>query len=242
MTFVNSYRDATRAASYAKLEYPGTYYLAYRDLPQIVLDHVGIGTAMDVGCGTGRSTRFLKALGFDTVGVDIAEDMILEARETDPEGTYHLVADGDLGQFEDDTYDLVLSVFTFDNMPTMERMAQLSEAMGRVLKPSGRIVNLTSAPELYGRDWASFTTSVFPENTCPKSGDTVRVIVTDMDDQRPVEDVFWTVEDYDEVFRRAGLEVVTTYKPLAKEEEPYEWVSETEVAPWMIYVLRRCAR
>ena len=31
--FSNVYADAERAASYADLEFPGTYYLAYRDLP-----------------------------------------------------------------------------------------------------------------------------------------------------------------------------------------------------------------
>ena len=37
--FFNSYEDAKRAEAYAKLEFPGTYYLAYRDLPQIIRDY-----------------------------------------------------------------------------------------------------------------------------------------------------------------------------------------------------------
>ena len=41
------------------------------------------------------------------------------------------------------------------------------------------------------------------------------------------------------VFKRAGLELVETYKPFAKESEPYQWVNETRIAPWVIYVLRK---
>jgi hypothetical protein len=34
--FHNVYADAVRAASYAALEFPDTYYLAFRDLPGIL--------------------------------------------------------------------------------------------------------------------------------------------------------------------------------------------------------------
>jgi len=76
MGFSNVYEDAKRAEVYSKLEFLGTYYLAYRDLPEIIFEHVKGRKAIDFGCGTGRSTRFLKKLGFTVVGVDIAEDMI----------------------------------------------------------------------------------------------------------------------------------------------------------------------
>jgi hypothetical protein len=33
MDFRNVYEDSKRADAYAKMEFPGTYYLAYRDLP-----------------------------------------------------------------------------------------------------------------------------------------------------------------------------------------------------------------
>lgn len=61
----------------------------------------------------------------------------------------------------------------------------------------------------------------------------------DVEDKRPVEDILWTDEDYHAVYRRAGLKVIKTFRPLAKPSEPYPWVSETTVAPWVIYVLNQ---
>ncbi len=34
--FTNVYADPARAQAYAALEYPGTYYLAFRDLPGLL--------------------------------------------------------------------------------------------------------------------------------------------------------------------------------------------------------------
>ncbi|MFQ5768250.1 MAG: class I SAM-dependent methyltransferase [Acidobacteriota bacterium] len=90
--FSNAYADKAHADAYARLEFPGTYYLAYRDLPAIFSRHVQGRNAMDFGCGAGRSTRFLRKLGFDVVGVDIAEPMLARARERDPQGEYLLCA------------------------------------------------------------------------------------------------------------------------------------------------------
>ncbi len=59
----------------------------------------------------------------------------------------------------------------------------------------------------------------------------------DVEDRRPVEDIFWTDEDYREVYARARLELLETHSPLASATEPYDWVSETGVAPWAVYVL-----
>jgi len=238
MEFSNSYEDPKRAEAYAKLEFPGTYYLAYRDLPQIIFEHVKGRKAIDFGCGAGRSTKFLQKLGFSTVGVDISQDMIKKAREKDPKGDYRLIEEGDFNQFKDEAYDLALSVFTFDNIPTMEKKVKNFTGLRRLLNSEGRLVSVVSSPEIYVHEWASFSTKDYPENKHAKSGDKVRIIQTDIEDKRPVEDVVWADEHYQETYRRAGLELVKTYKPLARDEEPYEWVNETKIAPWVIYVLK----
>jgi SAM-dependent methyltransferase len=239
MAFSNSYEDAKRAEAYAKLEFPGTYYLAYRDLPEIIFEHVKGKEALDFGCGTGRSTRFLRKIGFSVVGVDISRDMLEKARKLDPEGDYRLIGEGDFSQFKSCAFDLVFSVFTFDNIPTMEQKVTNFRGLGGLVKSEGRIVSVVSSPEIYTHEWVSFSTKDFPENKHAKSGDKVRIIQMDIEDKRPVVDVVWTHESYREVYKEAGLGLIKTYKPLAKKNEPYKWVNETKIAPWTIYVLKK---
>ncbi|UCC79478.1 MAG: methyltransferase domain-containing protein [Candidatus Zixiibacteriota bacterium] len=234
--FSNVYDDNRRAESYAKLEFPGTYYLAYRDLPQIISRHITGRKALDFGCGTGRSTRFLKKLGFDAVGVDIAADMIRIAQEFDPKGTYYLIEGAGLGRFKGYGFDLALSVFTFDNIA--ENKVALFKQLRDLLNDDGKIISVVSSPDIYKNEWASFTTKDFPENLTARSGDKVRIIMTDVEDRRPVEDIVWSDDAYREVYKQAGLELVETYKPLGNDDDPVVWVNETKIAPWVIYVLK----
>jgi len=92
---------------------------------------------------------------------------------------------------------------------------------------------------VYLHEWASFSTKDFPENSKAKSGDIVRIVVTALEDRRPVEDVLWTDDAYQQVYSQSGLESVALYQPLGRLEEAIEWVSETSIAPWSIYVLQR---
>lgn len=236
MKFVNVYQDRARAEAYSKLEFANTYYLAYRDLPSLLGQHVHGKRALDFGCGTGRSTRLLKRLGFAVTGIDISDDMLRLARQTDPDGDYRLVPDGDLSVVAGE-FDLVLAAFTFDNIPAEQKLPMFLQLRG-LLADEGALVTLVSSREIYLHEWASFTTRDFPENLQARDGDIVRIVTTDIADARPCEDVLCGDDCYRELYRRAGLEVLGEYRPLATGREPYRWVTETEVAPWVIWALR----
>ena len=49
----------------------------------------------------------------------------------------------------------------------------------------------------------------------------------------------FAAEDYKKVYTNAGLRIINTYKPIATGHEPYQWVNETKIAPWTIYVLKK---
>ena len=237
--FNNVYEDARRAEAYARLEFPGTYYLAFRDMPEIIAKYVTGKKALDFGCGAGRSARFLEKLGFDVIGVDIAESMIRQARQIDPEGDYRVIDENGPDLLDNKAFDLILAAFTFDNIHPGDKKLSLFKALGDILTPDGKIIMLVSSPEIYTHEWASFTTRDFPENRDAKSGDKVKIIMTDVEDRRPVEDILYTDDAYRDTFQKAGLEVVKMYKPLAKESEPFDWINETKLAPWVIYVIKR---
>lgn len=232
----NVYADDFRAETYAALEFTNTYYLAYRDFPWLFRTFVTGTRALDFGCGTGRSTRFLKTLGFDTTGIDISEQMIGYARKLDPSGRYIRIREGDFSALGHRSFDLILSVFTFDNIPGTEHRTALMRGLGYLLSDRGVMILLDSTPELYVHEWASFSTCDFPENRLAKSGDIVRDIIRDTADPRPVLDILWTDKDYKHCFYQAGLELLYTHHPLGKPDEPYPWISETMIAPWVIYI------
>ena len=236
-SFENSWNNRTRAESYAKLEFPNTYYLAYRDLPKIISEHVKGYKAIDFGCGTGRSTRFLKQLGLNAIGIDISKDMLQIAKNCDESGDYQLVSNGNYNHLGIGQFDLVQSIFTFDNIPDWENRTTILKGLGGLLNPTGKMLLLDASPELYTNEWASFSTKAFPNNRIAKTGDIVRDIMLDVEDRRPVEDIFWTVPDYHKLFEKAGLSLEATYKPLGSKDEPYKWVSEMKIAPWNIFVL-----
>jgi ubiquinone/menaquinone biosynthesis C-methylase UbiE len=239
LSFSNVYDDTQRAEAYATLQFPGTYYLAYRDLPAILAEHVQGQVALDFGCGAGRSTMFLKKLGFDAIGIDISASMIELAKRADPDGSYRLIEEGDFSGFEPDSFDLFFSAFAFDNIPSRDQRVGVLRGLRELLKRDGRIILLDSTPEIYTHEWASFTTRAFPQNRAAKSGDIVRIVMKDVADQRPVVDVVWFHEDYLHLFAVSGLELVASHKPLGRQNEPYRWESELSIAPWVIYVLRR---
>jgi SAM-dependent methyltransferase len=236
--FTNVYEDIDRSESYSKLEFPGTYYLAYRDIPSMISKYVKGKNALDFGCGTGRSTRFLKKYGYNTIGIDISSEMVGKAKELDPAGNYFVINDGDYDQLTKNYFDLILSVFTFDNIPDVNRRVKLLSGLSVILNEDGVIILLDSTPEVYMNEWASFSTKDYPGNKNVRSGDKVKIIMTDVEDRRPVEDIIWFEKDYIDLFDKCNLKLVDTKKPLAKIEEPYNWINETKIAPWVIYVLK----
>ena len=101
----------------------------------------------------------------------------------------------------------------------MEKKDALFRSLRLLLTGHGRIVNLVSTPDIYLNEWVSFSTSAYPENRNARSGDKVRIVMLDVEDRRPIEDILWTDEDYRTVYTRAGLTPLQTYRPLAKQTE-----------------------
>ena len=235
-TFENVYEDEERARAYATLGFPGTYYLAFRDLPALIRRHNHGSRALDFGCGTGRSTRFLRNLGLNVTGTDVSQAMLDQARTLDPSGKYHLIRANVADEFAPGSFDIILAAFTFDNMPT-EAKADVLNALRILLAPAGCLLLVVSAPEIYVNEWASFSTRDFLENRHASDGDRVRIVMLDVPDRRPVEDVFCTDTHYRRLFEHSGLRVLEVQKPLATGRESTQWVSETTTAAWTIYVL-----
>lgn len=233
----NVYEGPEYAAAYSNLEWGGTYHLIARDLPGILRKHTMGTRALDFGCGAGRSTRFLRALGFSCVGIDISEAMVAKARELDPDTPYHVVSGSDFTAIGSKKFNVVLACFPFDNIEGDEFKVELMQALHQQLAPGGILINIVSAEELYHNEWVSFTTERFPENKIAKPGDVVRTVTRTFAGSPVCDDILCDDETYRRLYQMAGFNEIACYRPLGRDDDGIDWKSEAEIAPWVIWVV-----
>ncbi|MBT1156415.1 class I SAM-dependent methyltransferase [Aminobacter anthyllidis] len=95
----------------------------------------GFGRALEVGCGEGRVSRELKALGYHVTATDVVPAMVEAARQANSADDYR-IAGTDKLPFDDGQFDLVMAynvLMDVDDVP-----AALKE-IRRVMKPGGTL-------------------------------------------------------------------------------------------------------
>lgn len=91
---------------------------------------------LDLGCGEGRFSRDLAALGHDIVGVDVSPTMISAAREAAEEMEFHEADAAAALPFDDNTFGLVVA---FVSLQDVDDLHGAIRETGRVLAPGGRL-------------------------------------------------------------------------------------------------------
>jgi SAM-dependent methyltransferase len=125
--------QAERWVRWAREPGHDSYWLFHRDRFLDLLPPPGRLT-VDVGCGEGRLSRDLKALGHQVVAIDRSPTMVAHAREADPELDVR-EADAAALPLEDGAADLVVSFMSLMNTDDLD--GAVREA-ARVLEPGGR--------------------------------------------------------------------------------------------------------
>ena len=97
------------------------------------------GAALDVGCGTGALASLLSARGYQVVGVDPSAGMLDVMRSRAP-AVQAIQAPGSSLPFEDDQFDLVVSVATFHHIAAPDEVRRTLGQMVRVCRPNGHVV------------------------------------------------------------------------------------------------------
>jgi SAM-dependent methyltransferase len=98
----------------------------------------GGGPVLDAGCGTGRITGHLAALGLDVSGVDLSPGMVDVARRTLPDLPFAVGTMADLA-VADGTLAGALAWYSIIHTPPADRPAVFDE-LARVLAPGGHLV------------------------------------------------------------------------------------------------------
>lgn len=194
-------RNAATWIRWAREPGHDSYWRFHRDAFFSLVPPPGRRT-LDVGCGEGRVSRDLRALGHRVVGVDASEAMIAAAREADRAGEY-VVADAQSLPLPDGHADLAVA---FMSLMDVDDMAAAVRELARVLEPGGRAVVAVVHP---------LNSAHRVDRDRPESD---LVLVHDYFDRRRYSDeierdglemIFesrhWTLQDYAEAMTGSGL-------------------------------------
>lgn len=127
-------RQAEQWVEWSRKTEHDSYWRFHRDAFLPLLPPPGHLT-VDVGCGEGRVSRDLRALGHRVVAIDASPTMLAAALEADPDGDYRLADAAEL-PLEDSCADLVVAFMSFQDVDDMA--GAVREAV-RVLRPRGRL-------------------------------------------------------------------------------------------------------
>ncbi len=227
---VNKYEYQEESAEmYKELGIEGTSYeMAFSEAGRM-LGNIKKKDFLDFGSGTGRSSRFLKALGAKrVVGVDHNQSMVIQAQTVTEEGIEYKLIAGQIPE-ADNSFDGAFSAFALVETKKLDIMKSALFEIARVVKPGGIFVLITANPEAFGHDFKNFSRIRNPENL--RSGQITKCRIKG---EKPffIDDIYWTQEDYVLVLEKAGFIIEKITFPKARTEG--DWIDETEIAPEMV--------
>lgn len=102
-------------------------------------EHIENGLVLELGCGTGRMTRLLAKMGYDMIGIDMSQEMLMIAREVQEESGGILYLLQDMRSFE--LYGTVRAVISIcDSMNYIleeDDLRQVFSLVNNYLDPGG---------------------------------------------------------------------------------------------------------
>ncbi|BCB76741.1 class I SAM-dependent methyltransferase [Phytohabitans flavus] len=96
------------------------------------------GMVLDLGCGPGHITGYLRSLGVDATGIDMVPEFIAHARATHPDGSYHLGSLEDL-DVPDHSVAGILAWYSLIHLPPPD-LDRVLARFRQVMAPEGRLV------------------------------------------------------------------------------------------------------
>ncbi|OAJ35674.1 class I SAM-dependent methyltransferase [Piscirickettsia salmonis] len=225
--------DYTKKAKiYALSKITETGYLAYRDTLRFIPNRLKKGKTLDFGCGSGRSTQFLKESGFNVIGLDISSSMIEQAKKQDKNLDY-ILYDGKNFPFANESFDLIVSILVLFEISTLGQIEKIFTEVYRVLSKEGIAVFVTGSEIMYSYHWLS----IFPQVN-KKSFSSGELVQIKLKENLVLNDYFWTNNDYQNIFKVSGFNCIKTHHPLGLKNE-YNWVSEQKQSPYVLYILKK---
>lgn len=133
-------RDAYASVADLYIGLFGTRQQVHADDLAFIGRHLSIqpGKVLDVGCGPGHITDYLRSLGVDAMGIDMVPRFIAHAKAAHPDGEYQLGSMKSL-DVENRSIAGILAWFSLIHQPPQELDGVLAE-FRRVMTPAGTLV------------------------------------------------------------------------------------------------------
>jgi SAM-dependent methyltransferase len=133
-------RDAYASVVDLYIELFGTSKLVPADDLALIGRHLAgrPGTVLDLGCGPGHLTGYLRSLGVDATGIDVVPAFVAHAKAAHPDGRYHL---GSMASLDADNRSVagILAWYSLIHLPPQDLDGVLAE-FRRVMAPAGMLV------------------------------------------------------------------------------------------------------
>ena len=186
---------------------------------------------LDYGCGSGTFSRYLSEKKAIVTGVDVSENMINVAKDSNTDGIdYYQITSGNLDFLPENTFDYVVSNFVFCTISTRQEIIKALNSINRVLRVKGSLIIMnTNWDKSNGQEFISFklqySRSLLPGNPV------TAVIKTDP----PIilKDYYWSKADYSELLTESGFEIRGISEPLARGNH-IPWLAEKSYPPYYL--------
>lgn len=217
----------------------GTGFLAFRDLGKLLEKYAHGKQALDFGCGAGRSSRLLKKLGFNVIGVDIVESMLIKAKSRNDGIPYYLVCENNFDPISNKQFDVILVSFVLMEIESEKLIINMLKMLSTLLSFNGKIVVIAASNDFYYGHWLSLDAK-YEKNNPPKSGEIVNIYLKDYNVE--ISDYLWTESDCEKFFEKSSLKVVEKVKPLGIPSDGKAWIDELVKSPFVIYILENISK
>ena len=204
-----------------------------------LLGDVSDKTVLDLACGEGFYTRFIKRRGTArVVGVDLSPGMIELARREEasaPLGIDYLVHDAKRLAL-DETFDMVVAAYLLNYAQTAAELLEMGAAIYRHLKPGGRFVTVNNNPQQEVELFASTRPYGFIKHAHGplQEGTPVDYIFFLENESFTITNYHLSVETHEAALHAAGFRQVTWHNP----ELSPEIVGTAERQYWAAFLSR----
>jgi SAM-dependent methyltransferase len=217
---------------YKKSQITGTGYIAYKDINALTRKYnCNIDKVLDLGCGFGRSTEFLKKISNDVFGSDISEESVKYCQQRLPECKFFINEKKEKYNYA--PYTIIYSILMLFHINNKETIFDEMSRMYNSLIDDGFVFIVNGTKNLYTKKYLSVGGFKEPK----KSGDKCSIFLKNID--LVVNDYYWDERDLVDIAKKIGFKKHYIYYPLADKSVDIGYIDEYDYPPYFVLILQR---